>query len=384
MTCGLMLHRSPMPHHLVIHFDINETILVGDEAGGDTREECLHKILAKSAFVRIPEESSLTQSSILATKDRLSQVVPTHWWDGTPIAKGNLDAFPDGVALDSSPLTSPAPPQPPPLYTGWEWPVDCCPYYRTAYKKYAKTFVRHHGCIYRPIYDQMVQQLAAPAGQSRLLFHGDIGADDEQVLSNILPAFFETLMTLFPSTHDNGTDNTPSLLEPKSRCSNTVVLRTFGTDLPILARAVTLFATGRHPRYAHYRSDQLVLEPRSCVLGRWVPRSGSTVLSARRVDKRIDAFEYQLWNSLDNNVIAAGDAQVLDFIHAHTICGIQDDYDHWDAHDCEPWAGKPVWVHDPITNANGPPSIPYHHILLDDNMYDCLLLEPEYRRMHSL
>ncbi len=29
---------------LVLHFDINETILVGDDAGGDTVEDCLNKV----------------------------------------------------------------------------------------------------------------------------------------------------------------------------------------------------------------------------------------------------------------------------------------------------------------------------------------------------
>lgn len=29
---------------LVLHFDINETILIGDEAGGDSVEDCLNKV----------------------------------------------------------------------------------------------------------------------------------------------------------------------------------------------------------------------------------------------------------------------------------------------------------------------------------------------------
>ena len=38
--------------HLLLHFDLNETILLGDDAGGDTYEQCIHKIIAKSAFVQ--------------------------------------------------------------------------------------------------------------------------------------------------------------------------------------------------------------------------------------------------------------------------------------------------------------------------------------------
>ncbi len=48
-----ILPTCPAP--LVLHLDINETILVGDEAGGDTREESLNKILAKSAYCQLPK-----------------------------------------------------------------------------------------------------------------------------------------------------------------------------------------------------------------------------------------------------------------------------------------------------------------------------------------
>ena len=48
---------------LALHFDVNETIMVGDPAGGDTFDDSLNKILAKSAFVRpapgMPEDTPL-------------------------------------------------------------------------------------------------------------------------------------------------------------------------------------------------------------------------------------------------------------------------------------------------------------------------------------
>ena len=37
---------------LVLHFDVNETIMVADPAGGDSFEDVLNKMLAKTAFVR--------------------------------------------------------------------------------------------------------------------------------------------------------------------------------------------------------------------------------------------------------------------------------------------------------------------------------------------
>ena len=35
---------------LVLHFDVNETIMVADPAGGDSFEDVLNKMLAKTAF----------------------------------------------------------------------------------------------------------------------------------------------------------------------------------------------------------------------------------------------------------------------------------------------------------------------------------------------
>jgi hypothetical protein len=94
---------------LVLHFDVNETIVIEDIAGGDTYEDCLNKILAKNAFVRRSPSSML-------------------WWDGTEI-------------IPSSP---PMRENPPPLYSGWNWPLGCEPYYKVCKNK-SKSFTTHDG-----------------------------------------------------------------------------------------------------------------------------------------------------------------------------------------------------------------------------------------------
>ena len=38
------------PPRLVLHFDLNETIMVTDAAGGDDFSACLNKMVAKSIF----------------------------------------------------------------------------------------------------------------------------------------------------------------------------------------------------------------------------------------------------------------------------------------------------------------------------------------------
>ena len=40
---GSALCSEPRKPKLVLHFDVNETILMGDTAGGDSVEKCMNK-----------------------------------------------------------------------------------------------------------------------------------------------------------------------------------------------------------------------------------------------------------------------------------------------------------------------------------------------------
>ena len=292
-------------HHVVVHFDINETILVGDEAGGDTRSDCLNKILAKSAFVRMPPDHQVSY-------DETSSLEPTHWWNGTPLQSMQSSDNDKPTATTAAATTTTTPP---PLYIGWQWPEGCCPYYRTAFKKKAKTFTQHDGRPYRHLRQQLDQILQA---------HSVSGLP---ALDHMIPAFFHTLQAL---------SKTPQ--------KKTIVLRTFGTDLPDVAQAVTAFAQGRHPDYPNFGDPRLVLKPDTLVQGRWIQHADGTTV-------------YQLYRN--DQLVAAGDAQVLEFIHGHDILGIQDDYPFWQRAAYEPWAGKPVWK---LPNIQ--------HIILDDNIHN--------------
>ena len=150
--------------HLFLHFDINETILIGDPAGGDTVTECLNKIIAKSAFVRTDDSDSSSDapssdgnnptstikrspSSGNINSSSTHHIKPTHWWDGTPLLLSSSSSVHNSST-------------PPPLYTGWTWPSNTAPYYRTNYKQYAKQFTSNnnnngHGRVYTPLYDEL-------------------------------------------------------------------------------------------------------------------------------------------------------------------------------------------------------------------------------------
>ena len=280
-------------HHLVLHFDINETILVGDEAGGDSRKDSINKMLAKSAFVCMLKNN--------VSYEATSSLKPTHWWNGLPIQ----EQYEESINV-------------PPLYIGWKWPDKCCPYYRTKFKKRAKTFVDHHGSLYADLYHKLEEALQPKDPQA---------AVDYPILSHMLPSFFETIMEL----------------SKRSQPIN-IVFRTMGTDLPGIAEAFVAFCSGQHPDYPHFSNPDFILKPDRLVQGRWCEQENGDCV-------------YQLWKN--GNILASGDAEVLEFIHAQPVCGIQDDYPFWTKNHWEPWAGKPVWILDDI-----------QHIILDDNIHN--------------
>ena len=66
---------------LVLHFDVNETIMVADPAGGDSFEDVLNKMLAKTAFVRRKDGASLHDE----WKDGAAAPDELEWRDGVSL-----------------------------------------------------------------------------------------------------------------------------------------------------------------------------------------------------------------------------------------------------------------------------------------------------------
>lgn len=155
------------------------------------------------------------------------------------------------------------------------------------------------------------------------------------VMSHMLPAVFHTLVVL-----------------TKRRQPFRLVLRSFGSDIAEVAEAISVFAQGKHPDYPEFYNKSLIVKRGDLVRGRWKEESenGKTT--------------FQLWN--DNEVVASGDDEVLNWIEERTVCGIRDDYEYWSKHNCEPWAGKPVWV--PASNCKERKR--QHHLLFDDNIHN--------------
>lgn len=301
------------PIQLVLHFDINETILLGDEAGGDSRHDSVQKMLAKSAFCQLPTTTTSSPTSGSPQWEDTLQASPTHWWDGQVMGRE--------TSL-------------PPLYTGWAWPPGCCPYYRTAYKKYSKKFVdEHHGKIYKSLLEECERELAKNTASN-----------------HILPAFYHTLESLV-----------------KQNADFRLVFRTFGSDIQEIAQVVTDFAQGKHPDYPDFKCSQLELPQERLFQGRW------KCVADEHIGSKENPFGYiyELWDAEETTVVASGDEEILNFLKHHPICGIRDDYQFWKKNGWDPTAGKPIWIPS-YTPANGADNgfVYEHHLLFDDNIHN--------------
>jgi hypothetical protein len=383
-----------IPTHLFLHFDINETILLGDDAGGDSRHESTQKMLAKSAFCRKPSPSfsasfSTPTTGVLAW-EKTQQLKPTHWWDGQEIGRETSM---------------------PPLYTGWKWPEHCCPYYRTAYKGHAKSFTEDgkHGQIYSPLLEACEASLLSssssnysiPSRSSRDA-DGSSSEGKQDAKNTILPAFYETLCNLIESYEENENDDKKESQPPPF----TVIFRTFGSDLSEIASVVTTFAKGEHPDYPDINFPPLCLSEDRLYQGRWkvitnanhnVDNDDTTKAAAPEVK-----VVYQLWTSDETELVASGDFEILELLSGKTkinqdelspsspstfaIFGIRDDYAFWKANQFSPTAGKPIWVlnydnnipkRNIVNNFNNRKAVKEdgctlysHHMLFDDNIHN--------------
>jgi len=342
--------------HLFLHFDINETILIGDPAGGDTVTECLNKIIAKCAFVSTSASSTgdsnkegndtdkrpqlkRTPSSGNINEYSTHQLQPTHWWNGV-----SIDNDEDKSEGKNQP--------PPPLYTGWLYPTNTCPYYRTSYKRRAKQFTleENHGSVYRPLYDDLCIKLGLSDDND-----DDEHGEEEDVFKNFVPSFFHTLQHYFPSkkaTTQSSSDNNRV----------TLVLRTFGSDLPRVAKCISEFAQGNHPSYPDYYNADLILDENNLFCSKW------TYCNPEEGKEKELIYELHPMIQESSASIHSGDDEVLDYLQSKSIVGIQDNYPFWRDNNHQPWSGKPVWARTNGLSNNHPHN--HHHILLDDNIHN--------------
>ena len=266
---------------LVLHFDVNETIMVADPAGGDSFEDVLNKMLAKTAFVRRKDGGAV---------DDAASPSDLEWRDGVPLDD-------DGGDPEAA------------LWLRWEKPDDGSKMASTArcLEAHRKTFT---GTFKR--FDAIKQELATalrlPPGDWDACFKTDDGKHHR-----FLPAFFETLRVLL----DEGRDVS-------------LVIRTFGSDGPTVALALRAWISGRHPTVKPPQQAPDWVQRHRVFAGKYDAAGRYTLTPPLNDDGRGACLD------------EAAAVALMEEPRSATV--IRDDYAWWAKHDEAPAAGKPFWI----------------------------------------
>jgi hypothetical protein len=295
--------------HLVLHFDVNETILLVDQAGGDTFEDCLNKIICKSALVRSSSLDPTTQ-------------LPTHWCDGTLI--GNVDSLP------------------PPPTNSFFWPQGTTSDYQAGghSKEQSSTFTLpgSPGQSYRPLYEKLekaVRWVTDTEGEGKSGESISVAPDPRLCHDGIhhflLPAFFHTITEL-----------------KKRKRTFSIVIRTFGTDVEDVVNALSAYAEGNHLSKYVPVVEEMKLGGDNFWNGSYNKESGTFQLKSN--DGKMLTNENEIVSMFH------GDMESI-------LCfACTDDYPWWNEHSNLPSAGKPLWL-----TLNEEECLP---IFFDDNIHN--------------
>jgi len=298
---------------LVLHFDVNETILVGDEAGGDTFEAALNKVIAKSVFVRAGPDGKAADRPLRAA---------------------------DGTAVEGAAST------PPMCLDHAGWPEGCVSYYRgvcrTAADKKAFTEPGNLGEQHRPALEELERALRWRGGAAGACPDPDPRLCHDGVHHLLLPAFFVTLAELAQAGR-----------------AVSVVVRTFGSDTAAVLGAIRAFGEGAAVRCADGRQVPAVPELAGAS-GQWAGRYAADGSFSLRAPHGQPAALIEDEEAVVR-LLEWGGASSREAAPRISVTAIQDDYDWWSGHGWAPSAGKPLWVTESDESAL--------HIFFDDNIH---------------
>lgn len=152
-----------------------------------------------------------------------------------------------------------------------------------------------------------------------------VTGEDGKAYHSILPSFFHLLESLRQEGRDFS-----------------VILRTFGTDLPRALHAVLYTMEGRHAQFPDFQKVSLHVDQTP---GRIHCSKKEVVLSrgAEHVSTKLDAKN--IYHYISN---------------VKGIVGFQDDFEWWARHNFRSTGGKPFWI--------DPQDTSIHHIFFDDNI----------------
>ena len=321
---------------LVLHFDVNETIMVGDPAAGVSFEQCLNRVIAKSAVVKLAADGRYV------------------WHDGSPL---------DPALRESGS-------RPPVLLPTWQLP-DGCLFFNDwslpdGIRSFTNSFTANGspGAIYRPLFNELEESLRCSpetTADPRLCHDG--------VHHFLLPAFFHTLNTLRSQGREVS-----------------IVIRTFGTDAPAVAEAMAAFAEGGYLSAPPWPELAAALSVGRRWAGRYRTSDGAFTLTdwAKHAEGAPDLSvfgsdtrtkqaaerefetkrrEADSGRDIDDEGLVAAELSGHHGLGPVSCTIIQDDYHWWCEKSYMPSSGKPLHL---TVSAAG---VSEHPIFFDDNIH---------------
>lgn len=238
-----------------------------------------------------------------------------HWHDGSPVA------LPERKSAEPPPLVH-------------DWGASRFKSYHHNFRKKSTIFTEagQDGQVYRPNFDKLHNALKWTHEPNPVFApHG---------YHLVLPAFFQTLCELSKQGRDFS-----------------VIIRTFGSDLPEIARCLRAFSEGLHPEFPAEGASlaRFRLEAEDA---RWAILAGEGGhLRMAHFDRDLNDRRGALGQVLAE---VKSEAEMVRMLEETSILGVRDDYNHWSGNRCAPWAGKPLWL-----SPEGA-----HHIFFDDNIHN--------------
>ncbi|KAK9905768.1 hypothetical protein WJX75_005992 [Coccomyxa subellipsoidea] len=214
---GLYEENIVVKARLILHFDINKTVLMSDKAQGANTDHMVNVLLSECAWGRLEPGPKWVPVGRLAT-DRPSNDPQLMTY------RSYLDSFLLPFRVGSGPEV--------------EQDNSRAKHLRQSHKR-KFTEPGEPGEMFRGVYEQLKAALALPcetraavdsSSKSQYLFGG--GA------RHILPSFFNLLKHLQAQKRDFS-----------------IIFRTFGADILEVVDEMNMFATGQHPCYPEVRMD---------------------------------------------------------------------------------------------------------------------------------
>jgi hypothetical protein len=304
---------------LIIHLDVNGTIMPADPVKSKHVKSMLNIHLSKQAFVRRMDDED-------------NEIV---WWDGSPFHKGGhpplLPQFRYTCHIQEHYKEE---------LDGIQYPVDDSVFledYNSVHETKCDNFTSKNlpGSIYASELMNMMDTLewkhtnVPPRVEDCLT----LPVADGRRMNLFVPAFLELLHHLHMTNREF-----------------VIVIRTFGSDIPRLLPAFELIAQGEHPD----------LSIPGCI------SSPSGVGTLTRDDHSVFTLTIDTLttnNTWEPQTYVGGDAilSYMESLPSRSVIMINDDYDVWRDHHFCPIFGKPVWLDLERTDT-------VRHFLLDDNV----------------